>query len=437
MKSEYEKIFPKEKQDLKISINKDTLPIKNRIEHFGATIAGLQELILYGLKGICAYVDHAMILGYEDEEIFDSIQETLYFLSKESNNLDELFSYALKCGQINLKVMELLDKAHTETYKHPEAVKVRTTPVKGKAIVVSGHDLKDLEELLKQTQNLNINIYTHGEMLPAHAYPELNKYKHLKGHYGTAWQNQIKEFNEFPGAILMTTNCIQEPKGYSERIFTKGVVGYKEVTHIENMDYKKLIDCALACKGFEEDAEEKYITTGFGRNEVLKHAEKIISAVKAGKIRHFFLVGGCDGAKLGRNYYTDLAKAIPKDCIILTLACGKFRFNNLEFGDIDGIPRLLDLGQCNDAYSAVKIVLALAEAFNTDVNNLPLSLILSWYEQKAVSILLSLLYLDIKNIRLGPSLPAFITTEVLEVLVNKFQIKAITTPEKDLQEILG
>jgi len=344
----------------------------------------------------------------------------------------------LKIGEINLRVMELLDAGNTGRYGHPESTEVRISPVKGKSILVSGHDLADLEELLKQTAGKGVNIYTHGEMLPCNAYPELKKYGHLIGNYGGAWQDQQKEFGEFPGSILMTTNCIQRPRAeYSGRIFTSGLVQYPGVRHIENHDFTPVIEAALAAPGFAEDDVERKILIGFARETVLGAAQKVVELVKQGTIRHFFLVGGCDGAKPGRNYYTEFAEKAPRDTVILTLACGKFRFNKLEFGDIEGIPRLLDCGQCNDAYSAVRIAAALADVFKTDVNGLPLSLILSWYEQKAVCILLTLLYLGIKNIRLGPSLPAFIGPEALRVLTEKFAIKPIGTAEEDLKAILG
>ncbi len=334
--------------------------------------------------------------------------------------------------------MEMLDAAHTGTYGNPVPTSVRVTPLKGKAILVSGHDLKDLEELLKQTQGLGINVYTHGEMLPAHGYPELKKYSHLVGNYGGAWQDQAKEFDAFPGAILMTTNCIQTPKpSYKARIFTAGLVTFPGVIHIENRNYKPVIDAALGAPGFAADDAEASILVGFGHNTILGVADKVIGAVKAGQLKHFFLIGGCDGARSGRNYYTEFAEAVPKDCAILTLACGKYRFNKLDFGDIGGIPRLLDCGQCNDAYSAIKVAGALAQAFGCGVNDLPLSLILSWYEQKACAILLTLLHLGIKNIRLGPTLPAFVTPAVLNVLVEKFAIKPTTTVEADLQAALA
>lgn len=411
--------------------------IANRKKTFGEDITGLQELLTYGLKGTAAYADHAYILGFEDDAVYEFFHEALDFLAMEQSSVDDLLNMNLKCGEINLKVMELLDKANTTAYGHPVPTPVRIHPIKGKAILVSGHDLKDLEELLKQTEGKGVNIYTHGEMLPTHAYPKLKQYKHLVGNYGGAWQDQRSEFDEFPGAILMTTNCLQKPKDtYAKRIFTSGLVGWEGITHINDRNFKPVIDAALAAEGFKEDGPSDTIMVGFGHNAVMGVAGTVIEAIKAGAIKHFFLVGGCDGAKSGRNYYTDFAKAVPNDCVILTLACGKFRFNKLNFGDIGGIPRLLDIGQCNDAYSAIQIAIALAKAFNTDVNSLPLSLILSWYEQKAVCILLTLLYLGIKNIKIGPSLPAFITPPVLKVLVDLFNIKPISTVEEDLKECL-
>lgn len=404
---------------------------------FGEDILSLEEIITYGLKGAAAYYDHALALGFEDNNVIGMFWDVLDSMNTMTPSVDVLLPNALKTGEINFKVMELLDKANTETYGHPEPTKVRVTGIKGKAILVSGHDLKDLEELLKQTEGTGINVYTHGEMLPTLAYPGLKKYKHLAGNWGGAWQDQQKEFKEFPGSILMTTNCIQDPKEYLDKIFTTGLVAWPNVTHVHRSDFSKVIDKALEMQGFVEDEQEKFITIGFGRNAVLSVAPTVVNAVKSGQIKHFFLVGGCDGAKSGRNYYTELAEKIPQDCVILTLACGKFRFNKLEFGDIGGIPRLLDVGQCNDAYSAIKIALALADAFETDVNSLPLSMILSWYEQKAVAILLTLLHLGIKNIRLGPSLPAFISPNVLNILVENYGIKPITTAEQDLKDILG
>lgn len=409
----------------------------DQVERLGADRAGLYHLILFGIKGAAAYADHAQILGHEADDLYDGFHEVLDFLAGEDASVDDLLKKALRVGEINLKAMELLDAANTSVYGHPVPTKVRVEPVKGKAILISGHDLKDLEELLKQTEGKGINVYTHGEMLPAHGYPKLKQFKHLVGNYGGAWQDQRDEFQKFPGAILMTTNCIQKPNDdYKGRIFTCGLVAWPGVVHISDRNFAPVIQAALEADGFTEDGPNKEIIVGFGRQAVLGVADKVIEAVKAGAIRHFFLVGGCDGAKSGRNYYTDFTKAVPNDCVILTLACGKYRFNKLDFGDIGGIPRLLDIGQCNDAYSAIQIAVALAGAFNTDVNSLPLSLILSWYEQKAVAILLTLLHLGIKNIRLGPSLPAFVAPNVLNVLVDLFNIKPVSTVEQDLAEIL-
>ena len=416
----------------------EEVSIEKRRAALGDDIAGLQELITYGLKGMAAYADHAQILGHEDDEVYAFFHEALDFLTRDDPTIDELLSMALRCGEVNLTAMGLLDAAHTSTYGHPQPTPVRIEPLKGKAILVSGHDLKDLEELLKQTEGKGVDIYTHGEMLPAHGYPKLKSYKHLVGNYGGAWQDQRKEFSQFPGAILMTTNCIQQPRDtYQARIFTSGLVAWPGVTHISDRNFAPVIDAALAAEGFAEDGPDKTITVGFARNAVLGVADKVVEAVKSGAVRHFFLIGGCDGAKPGRNYYTQFAEAVPDDCIILTLACGKYRFNKLEFGDIGGIPRLLDVGQCNDAYSAIRIAVALAEAFDTGVNDLPLSLILSWFEQKAVCILLTLLHLGIRDMRLGPSLPAFVTPAALQVLVDKFDLKPISTVEQDLEAILG
>ncbi len=416
----------------------EDITIEKRIENLGDVVTGLQELITYGIKGAASYTDHAQLLGKEDEEVYALFHELLDYLSEEPTNVEELTARALDAGKLNLKAMELLDAAHTDAYGHPVPTQVRIEPVKGKAVVVSGHDLLDLEELLKQTAGKGINVYTHGEMLPAHGYPGLKKYAHLLGNFGGAWQDQRKEFDQFPGAILMTTNCLQQPKeSYKARIFTTGLVAWPGVTHISDRDFTPVIEAALAAEGFTEDGLDRTITVGFARNAVLGVADKVVEAVKSGAIRHFFLIGGCDGAKPGRNYYTEFAQLVPTDCVILTLACGKYRFNKLDFGEIDGIPRLLDVGQCNDAYSAIQITLALAKAFNTDVNSLPLSLILSWYEQKAVGILLTLLHLGIKNIRLGPSLPAFVAPPVLQVLVDNFNLAPIATPEEDLKAILG
>ena len=409
-----------------------------RREAQGDDVTALQELLTYGLKGTAAYADHAMILGQEDDEVYAFFHEALDFLTRDDATVDDYVGMNLRCGEVNLKVMGMLDAANTGTYGTPEPTPVRVEPVKGKAILVSGHELKDLHDLLVQTEGKGVNVYTHGEMLPGHAYPELKKFKHLVGNYGGAWQDQQKEFEAFPGSILMTTNCIQNPKdAYKARIFTSGLVAWPGVEHIADGNFAPVIDAALAADGFAADGPDKAITVGFGHAAILGVADKVIEAVKAGKIRHFFLIGGCDGAKSGRNYYTELAEKVPEDCVIMTLACGKYRFNKLDFGDIGGIPRLLDCGQCNDAYSAIKVAAALAEAFDTDVNGLPLSLVLSWYEQKACCILLSLLHLGIKNIRLGPSLPAFITPAVLQVLVDNFNIAPIGTPEEDLAAMLA
>ena len=394
--------------------------------------------VTFGIKGIAAYADHARILGKEDEAIYAFIHEGLAAALNKDLTLNDWIGLTMKAGEINLRTMEILDAANTETYGHPVPTKVPLGHKKGKAILVSGHDLKDMELILKQTEGKGITVYTHGEMLPLHSYPELKKYAHFYGHYGTAWQNQGKEFAEFPGAIIMTTNCIQKPKeSYQANIFTTGLVGWPGVTHIADKNFTPAIERALALPGFAEDSDGKTVTVGFGRNTVMGVAGTVIEAVKNKAIRHFFLVAGCDGAKPGRNYFTEFVEKAPKDTVILTLACGKFRFFDKELGDIGGIPRLLDVGQCNDAYSAIQIAVALAKAFNVGVNELPLSMILSWYEQKAVAILLTLLYLGIKNIRLGPSLPAFITPNVLDFLVKNFNIMPITTPEEDLKAILG
>jgi hydroxylamine reductase len=405
---------------------------------YGADAASLREVITYGLKGAAAYADHAHVLGRDDPGVYATFHEALDLLTRDDVLVSDLLAWTLKAGELNLRAMELLSEANTSTYGHPEPTKVRVTPVKGKAIVVSGHDLKDLQEILEQTAGKGINVYTHGEMLPAHGYPALKKHKHLVGNYGGAWQDQVREFDAFPGAVLMTTNCIQRPReSYKGRIFTTGLVAFPGVRHVTRKDFSPVIEAALAGPGFAADEPEKTITVGFGHNAVLGVAGAVIEAVKTGKIRHFFLIGGCDGAKPGRNYYTELAEAVPKDCVILTLACGKYRFNKLDHGDIGGIPRLLDVGQCNDAYSAVKIAGALAQAFGVGVNDLPLSLILSWYEQKAVAVLLTLLHLGIRGIRLGPSLPACLSPNALAILAEKFDIKPITTPTQDLAAILG
>jgi hydroxylamine reductase len=401
-------------------------------------ILSLMHTVLFGIKGVSAYADHALILGQQDDSVFAFVHEGLAAIQRADLSLDDWVGLALKCGAAAVKAMELLDAGNTGTYGHPVPTKVPLGHKKGKAILVSGHDLKDLDALLQQTEGKGITIYTHGEMLPTHGYPKLKKYNHFYGHYGTAWQNQIREFPDFPGAILMTTNCIQRPKiEYKDNLFTSGMVGWPGIPHVSDLNFKPVIDKALSMPGFQEDKNGKEVTVGFARNAVLGVADKVVGAVKSGAIRHFFLVAGCDGAKPGRNYYAEFVEKVPKDCVVLTLACGKYRFFDKELGDIGGIPRLLDAGQCNDAYSAVQIASALAKAFNVPVNDLPLSMILSWYEQKAVCILLALLHLGIKGIRLGPSLPAFITPNVLDVLVKNFDIKPIGTADGDLKAILG
>lgn len=405
-------------------------------------ITSLRELLIYGLKGMAAYAHHAAVQGYSNKEVNRFFYKGLAATLNTQLTVEQWVGLNMELGQVNFKVMELLDKANTDSFGHPVPTSVPVTKKKGPFIIVSGHDLKDLKELLEQTEGKGINIYTHGEMLPAHAYPELNKYSHLVGNFGGAWQDQQKEFHGIQGCVLMTTNCIQKPReSYMDKIYTTSVVAWPGAAHISEVNGKKdftpIIEKALSLGGFTEDEEEKTILVGFGHNAALSHAGEIIQAVNDGAIRHFFLIGGCDGAKSGRNYYTELATSLPEDTVILTLACGKYRFNKLDFGTVAGLPRLLDVGQCNDAYSAIKIALALAEAFNCGVNDLPLSLILSWYEQKAVCILLTLLSLGIKNIKLGPSLPAFISDNVLKVLVENFSIAPITTVEQDLKEILG
>jgi len=408
-----------------------------------ADIRSLRETLLFGMKGMAAYADHAFILGKADEQVNAFFYRGLAALVDQRLSAQDLLALIMEFGRINLTCLELLDAANTEAFASPEPTQVSLGVKMGPAIVVSGHDLLDLKMLLEQTEDSGVKVYTHGEMLPAHAYPGLKKYKHLAGHFGTAWQNQQKEFDDVPAVFLFTTNCIQEPKPvYRDRVFTTGLVAWPGVTHISadrsgRKDFQPLIQKALKLGGFPADAIEKAITVGFAHTAVLSRASGIIEAVKAKKIRHFFLIGGCDGAKPGRNYYTEFAQKVPKDCLILTLACGKFRFNRLDFGTIAEFPRLLDCGQCNDAYSAVRIALALAEAFKCSINELPLTLVLSWYEQKAVCILLTLLALGVKNIYLGPTLPAFISPGVLDILVKEFGIRPIATSDQDLKAILG
>ena len=415
----------------------------NQIWDAPEDIRSLKSLILFGIRGMAAYAYHAQMLGYEDETVNQFFQKALSVISYDLT-MEELLPTVLEVGEVNLKCMELLDRANTETYGTPEPTGVSLQIEKGPFIVVSGHDLKDLELLLEQTRGKGINIYTHGEMLPAHAYPGLKKYPHLKGNFGTAWQNQQKEFDHLPGAVLFTTNCLMPLRAsYADRVFTTEVVSYPDVVHIgEDKDFTPVIEKALELGGYPEDQHRtginggEKVMTGFGHRTVLSVADKVVEAVKAGHISHFFVVGGCDGARTGRNYYTEFVKQTPKDSIILTLACGKYRFNDLDLGTIGGLPRIMDMGQCNDAYSAIQVAVALAKAFDCGVNDLPLTMVLSWYEQKAVCILLTLLYLGIQNIYLGPTLPAFLSPNVLNYLVEHYHISPISTPEEDLKKIL-
>lgn len=405
-------------------------------------IRSLRSTILYGLKGIAAYGHQARFINFIDKEVDNFYFKALEATTNNKLSSEDLIELTMKTGNIAIAVMKLLDDANTSKYNNPTPHKVNVTLKKGPFIIVSGHDLRDLEMLLEQSEGKGINIYTHGEMLPAHGYDGLKKYNHLAGNFGSAWQNQQKEFDDIPGCILMTTNCLMQPReSYKDRIYSTSVVGWEGIKHIkadENgyKDFSEIINKALELGGYDEDEECKEILVGFGHKATLSNAEKIVSAVNDGNIKHFFVIGGCDGARPGRNYYTDFAKLVPKDCIILTLACGKYRFNKLEFGEVAGLPRLLDIGQCNDLYSAVKIATSLADAFGTNVNSLPLSIILSWYEQKAVADLLALLALGIRGIYLGPSLPAFLSPNVLQYLVDNFDLKPISTPDEDLKSCL-
>lgn len=407
-------------------------------------IRSLKSLILFGLKGMAAYAYHALMLGASDETVNQFFLTGLREIAKDGT-VESLLPTVLKVGEVNLTCMAMLDAANTGTYGTPIPVSVPLVVERGPFIVVTGHDLKDLELLLKQTEGKGVNIYTHGEMLPAHAYPELRKYPQLKGNFGTAWQNQQKEFADIPAPILFTTNCLMPPKkSYADRVFTTEVVAYPGMVHIDDeKDFTPVIEKALELGGYQEDRQftgingGTQVMTGFGHGTILSMADQVIDAVKSGAIRHFFLVAGCDGAKPGRNYYTDFVKQTPADSIVLTLACGKFRFNDLDLGNIGGLPRIMDMGQCNDAYGAIKVAMALAEAFGCEVNELPLSFVLSWYEQKAVCILLTLLHLGIRNIRLGPSLPAFLSPNILNFLVENYGIGPVTTPEEDLKALLG
>ena len=413
-------------------------------------IRSLKSLILFGIRGMAAYAYHANVLGYRDQEVNRFFYKALYAVGARDWGMEELLPVVLEVGEVNLKCMELLDRANTQTYGSPAPTQVSLTVEKGPFIVISGHDLYDLKQLLEQTKDLGINIYTHGEMLPAHAYPELKKYAHLKGNFGTAWQNQQKEFTDIPAPVVFTTNCLMPPKaGYADRVFTTEVVSYPQIVHLEAMaegrqkDFTPVIKKALELGGYDQDMHftgingGDHVMTGFGRDAVLAVSDTVIEAVKSGALKHFFLVGGCDGARPGRNYYTEFVKQTPADTVILTLACGKYRFNDLDLGTIGGLPRIMDMGQCNDAYSAIRVALALADAFECSVNELPLSMVLSWYEQKAVCILLTLLHLGIQNILLGPTLPAFISPNVLNYLVEHYHIAPIDTPENDIKKLLG
>jgi hydroxylamine reductase len=397
----------------------------------------LKTLLLLGCRGVAAYAYHSLALGYDVAEICAFLKKALSAIGEDGYGLPELLPLVMACGKVNIDALALLDKANNESFGTPTPTTVSRVTLPGPFIVISGHDLRDLNLLLEQSAGKGVDIYTHGEMLPAHAYPELKKHPHLRGNFGTAWQNQQKEFADVPGAFLFTTNCLMPPKpSYSDRVFTTAVVGYPGLVHIgADKDFTPVIDKALALGGYTEPKGSGTFATGFGHNAVLSVADKVIAAVKSGAIKRFFLVGGCDGARPGRNYYTEFVKQAPPDTVILTLACGKYRFNDLDIGEIGGLPRIMDMGQCNDAYSAVQVALALADAFGCGVNDLPLTLVLSWYEQKAVAILLSLLSLGIKNIRLGPTLPAFVSPNVLNYLVETFGVTPTTTPEADLAGI--
>ena len=407
-----------------------------------ADVRSLRSTILYGLKGISAYGHQARVMGFYSDQVDQFYFRALEIITNDNVEIEELIRWVMRTGEISIEVMRVLDDAHTTRYKNPTPHRVNVNTRKGPFIIVSGHNLKDLEMLLEQTEGKGINIYTHGEMLPSHGYDGLRKYKHLVGNFGSAWQNQQKEFDNIPGCILMTTNCLMRPReSYKDRIFSTSVVGWDGIVHIGEepdgyKDFSEIINKALELGGFEEDEEEQEILVGFAHKTTLSYANKIVDSVKEGKLRHFFVIGGCDGARPGRNYYTKFAEQVPDDCIILTLACGKYRFNKLEFGEVNGLPRLLDVGQCNDVYSAVKIATSLADAFGTDVNGLPLSIILSWYEQKAVADLLALLSLGIKGMFLGPSLPAFISPNVLQYLIDTFDLRPISNPEDDLKTCL-
>ncbi|NOI65752.1 hydroxylamine reductase [Vibrio sp. 99-8-1] len=402
-------------------------------------VIGLRLLCLYGLKGAAAYLEHARVLSQTDDVVYGEYHQIMAWLGTDPTDLQELLKCSMQIGLMNYRIMEMLDKGETDTFGHPEPSQVNVKTVKGNCILVSGHDLHDLEKILQQTEGKGINVYTNGEMLPAHSYPELKKYPHLVGNYGSAWQNQQKEFANFPGAIVMTSNCLLSPDvgQYSDRLFTRSIVGWPGVAHIEGDDFSAVIECALAQDGFQHDEIEQMITVGFGRNALMAAAPAVVEQVKEGNIKHFFLVGGCDGDKAERSYYTDFTAQAPEDSVILTLACGKFRFNKNQFGDINGIPRLLDVGQCNDAYSAIQLALALSKEFDCDINELPLTLVLSWFEQKAIVILLTLFALGVKGIYTGPTAPAFLTDNLLAILQKEFDMRSISTVENDLKTILA
>lgn len=414
------------------------ISMPRRFATLGEEVTGLQELVLYGLKGAAAYAEHARQLGFERKEVYAGLYEILSVIADPASGQEALLRAALKTGELNYSVMEMLDAANTGAYGQPAPASVRVEPRQGKAIVISGHDLADLHALLEQTAGKGINVYTHGEMLPAHGYPKLRAYPHLAGNYGGAWMLQQSEFVDFPGAILITSNCIQEPRpSYRDRLFTCGPAQWPGIPHIENRDFTPVIEASQAAPGFAEDGADHRIQTGFGHNALMNVAGQIIDAVKSGAIRRFYLIGGCDGARPGRNYYTEFAQQVPDDCAVLTLGCGKFRFNKLDFGSVAGLPRLLDVGQCNDAYSAIQIALALSQAFGCGVNDLPLSLVISWYEQKAVAVLLTLLHLGVRNIRIGPTLPKFVPPATLKLLVDTFNLMPIGAVEEDLAATLA
>ncbi|HEI6963501.1 TPA: hydroxylamine reductase [Yersinia enterocolitica] len=421
-----------QQQSQQFALNSDKAEI-------GDDLHGLRMLCLYGLKGAAAYMEHAHVLGQYDEQIYAEYHAYMAWLGTQPRDVDTLLNNAMGIGKMNFNVMAILDAGETQAYGDPQPTAVNVRPVAGKAILISGHDLKDLQMLLEQTEGTGVNIYTHGEMLPAHGYPELKRYSHLVGNYGSGWQNQQTEFAKFPGPILMTSNCIIDPNvgNYGDRIWTRSIVGWPGVNHLEGDDFKQVIDQALSLAGFPYNELEHLITVGFGRQTLLNAADTVIDLVATKKLRHVFLVGGCDGSRTERSYFTDFARSVPQDCIIMTLACGKYRFNKLDFGTLEGLPRLLDVGQCNDAYSAIMLAVKLSEKLGCTVNDLPLSLVLSWFEQKAIVILLTLLSLGVKKIYTGPTAPGFLTDNLMGILYEKFGMRPITTVEQDMNEILG